>query len=1036
MTSAAKTAKASVLGVGAATSAGATARLTMLGLRADSVTSDAVPTPEGSTIRVRPAASPVELPTGDGRARAFRLAASALAEAWVDACVAFPDGRLQQAAPPLLFAAPPSFFVGGAPGTRLNELATLARVRVDAPKSLALPGGRAAFGAVLARAFAMLRERPTVIVGAADSLVDAARIAPLREAGRVVARMDRERPNAGSLDPGEGAAFFVLSAHDPKSSASLATLGEPTAKRLEGGELEKSLAELLGELAGDHAEVALFTDANGETERGLAWGRAVRSLTAGPALQPAVKQAAAMVKPPPRIEDLAVALTLGDTDVAGAAIAGALAVTMHAAGLSTASASIVAVLEDQTAVGFTVESAPSPDAPAASSVAKVSGVSKHARTASRALARALLEYKRVKHRIARRSRAPLEASLADLRGALFELEIAPPGEATHGIATRAADGATAVARVARELADRIASSEQPREVAVDDLASLGEELARLLVSARELALREAALLPLGPAATELERPSRVPVVLSRGVPSVFPYTYRKTAPAFDDLEGGADDDEDEDEEPESSALAPTAPSTDAPVEPPVAEKLGDDSIAREIISSLGSAWRGRAPTLADARWFPSLADSDDRLLVELDRVFATTEPLSTRAASLHPELAAELCGAGGPLEGLRVDVVPILAERPSPFDPEGAFARAFVLACSSDPRMVRSAAALARGAHPDLTDAITDALALGSNPELDRAIVELLLDDDEATLAIVLEVERRRRCVSVGGTAPLLFHSSDALRARAARALGVARDRDAAILALETRLASERSVLVRATLFESLAALGAPHSEDSAARAFAELVPLGRDVEPDARAARLLLAHVCAARGRANEVLAMLNVAESPLELESVGWFGRAIAVDPLVKLLRATPVEPELDAHRRAIARALTRITGAELDSPPPGVNRGGVERPRTLAQPVRPMVTVPDDDDLELDPRAWETFWLDRGGGFGSGTKYRFGERYEPVSAARELVAHGVRVRDRELVSREFVLSSERGASVPADTSDWVLRQLAAVNAQPGAR
>ena len=107
-------------------------------------------------------------------------------------------------------------------------------------------------------------------------------------------------------------------------------------------------------------------------------------------------------------------------------------------------------------------------------------------------------------------------------------------------------------------------------------------------------------------------------------------------------------------------------------------------------------------------------------------------------------------------------------------------------------------------------------------------------------------------------------------------------------------------------------------------------------------------------------------------------------------------------------------RITGAALETTPKGprLTRGD-------------YVTVPEDS-LVLEPRLWSAYWNEVGAELSTGVKYRFGKRSDPSTSAREHVADGVRVQDRDLTSLELAIA---GVQV-ADERDWVARQVAALS------
>jgi hypothetical protein len=364
------------------------------------------------------------------------------------------------------------------------------------------------------------------------------------------------------------------------------------------------------------------------------------------------------------------------------------------------------------------------------------------------------------------------------------------------------------------------------------------------------------------------------------------------------------------------------------------------------------------------------------------------------------------------LASLPVDVVPLVRGAVTSFDPDRAFADTLVLACARDPRLCRAAVAKARGAHPDLVEAFTDALALGSGPGLDAAVAELCDDDDPAAIGVGLDVMARRRSVRVGAVVLPLYHLDPGVRMRAADTLGFAAAREAATLTLEKRITIEPSLRVQAAIVTSLVRLGAPHASVYAMRSFEELGKLGQDVDPGTRDCRLVFARACAALGRAPEALKLAEIAATAGELEVLGWFGRVTSVDMLIRVLEGPGREDTLLAN--AASRALVRITGATRE-----VGQREVE----LGQGH--LTTVPEDE-LELEPTRWRRYWDERGTSLGTGVKYRFGHRFSADLAAAEHVAQGVRVIDRPMVSLEWS-AARAGAGHLADERDWAARQIA---------
>ncbi len=957
-----------VVSVGVRSPAGATARLGVLGLRADAVASGTVELDED--VAVRPAAPIDDAPLAE---RLFALAAPALAEARLGA---------ESLGVPLWLVAPAALLAERAQAEVLAELAGRAGVALDRANSAVLGAdeGRG-FVVAVARAIEWLARADgprQLVIGAVDSMLERARLEALYEERRV-RPVGAPRQPAGSLVPSEGAAFLVLGRESDDDGSALARISVSGGAPVDAPGLSLAASSLLG-LADGAAELTLVSDDNGEVSRGRAWSRLL------------VEIGTKLGASAPTIAEWPIAQALGDADGATPALAAGLVAASMSVGIVGVPRVLIAALRDGALVGLSLEPRQSTVVLAPSRTVEPSRASREARIALRVVEGLWRRFRRVQHRIAPARRKPLAKALSEVASSLVALEesIVDPGSLARVEGLRA------------ELASLSASAEQAKlsasrrgqevEPIVIEALELSKELVTLVESMRGELVDELAR-AVEPPAVELDM--ALPLPLSSGVPRLYPFEVDVAARGQGARLEPADDADVEEEE-DDEALEEGAALREAPV---VAAESDPAELAA-CLDSIGRGFRVRSP-MGDGLWSPALADVDERILGELDRIYGLAAPLARRAA------------AGSVLSGLALDPLPLLRAAVDPSDPGRAFADTLALACATDPRLVRAAVSKARGLHPDAYDAVVSALSLGSSVRIGQFAAELCLEGDPLTVRAGLEVMRRRRAVSVAVALPSLHHPEPRLRASAAAALGHAESRDAAVSVLESRLAVESTAEVQLSLLEALVRLGAPHAEAHAARLAREQLALGDTRDAETRRLRLGFMRVSAALGRVDELARFTELAREPLELECLGWFGRVVSVDPLIQVLER-PLDEEPLA--RAAARALQRILGLV----PASTGRGLELRRGELATVV--------DDELVLQPAPWRRAWAAQGGDFSVGARYRFGRRLEPGVVRREHLASGVRVRDRRMTALELACAGP-GRFAPADEDDWIARQLAAM-------
>jgi len=311
-----------VVSVGVRSPAGATARLGVLGLRADAVASGTVELDED--VAVRPAAPIDDAPLAE---RLFALAAPALAEARLGA---------ESLGVPLWLVAPAALLAERAQAEVLAELAGRAGVALDRANSAVLGAdeGRG-FVVAVARAIEWLARADgprQLVIGAVDSMLERARLEALYEERRV-RPVGAPRQPAGSLVPSEGAAFLVLGRESDDDGSALARISVSGGAPVDAPGLSLAASSLLG-LADGAAELTLVSDDNGEVSRGRAWSRLL------------VEIGTKLGASAPTIAEWPIAQALGDADGATPALAAGLVAASMSVGIVGVPRVLIAALRD------------------------------------------------------------------------------------------------------------------------------------------------------------------------------------------------------------------------------------------------------------------------------------------------------------------------------------------------------------------------------------------------------------------------------------------------------------------------------------------------------------------------------------------------------------------------------------------------------------------------------------------------------------------------------------------------------------------
>ena len=969
----------SIIGVGMSAGPGRGARSVALALRAGWHETTPLTFSEGVVLGIASPALPAPTPRGE---RIASLASQAIGEALrgleladLALFLALPDDSAEEV--PLDVAA------------IVRAVTDASHGSVDAARTSVVRGELAAPVALL-RAIAALDDRgvEAVVVGGADSLVTPEVIARLVSLGRLVAAGSTIDARPGHAVPSEGAGFVVIV--KGRSERAMAHLGHVASGTSDDG-------EVVGGALGDALVVATAT-----LERVWLISDFDRSVEGSEAFAAALGEIRARRDPgrPLEIRHDRESGGLGDTGVAGFALALALASASHAVGGLQESASVILSNRPEGTATATVKAVrTTAAAPSAIALAETP-----AHTVARALEPVvrgwIAQAAHAERRLSTSGTSTFAGRLRQLLARATAVAESPLEEAIVARVDRLVSAMGASARAAAAGARAAEKMDQDARSILDGIAMATARVATRVASTRPAVVSAAAALTGKPGSTA-ERG----FVTSRGVPALLALPYAPPSAFSDESRGWGveqldrvnDGEEDTDGgiEGEGEATAERA-LEDAPSTSDASVQADLDALEKGMERALGvidERWRARSPANGEP-WSPAFERIEGDMLAELDWLHALLRP---------PDEGGSHRGGG--------IVVARLRKPDSHLEPGRAFARTWVLACSTDPRLVRAAASKARLAAGPLQRAYEDALALGSSPSLESALEELCASGDPQAPRIALRVMARRRTAPVGAITPLLYHPDASVRRSAARALAFSRARVAGALALESRLSIETAPLVTAEIIVSLLRLGAERAEVHLSRALTGLLAAGESLSGAARAGRLELGRASAALGRAQEALPFAAIARTPDELEVVGWFGRVSSIPKLIGCLEAAePIE-----SRRAAARALVRILGVVRE-----------DHARGMRLVDRPLECI-DESALSIDAELYRHYWKSAGSQLGGAVKHRFGRPYEASASLAELALPG-RAADRRIAQLEAVLNGARGKA-SFDVEDWVARQVASL-------
>ena len=416
-------------------------------------------------------------------------------------------------------------------------------------------------------------------------------------------------------------------------------------------------------------------------------------------------------------------------------------------------------------------------------------------------------------------------------------------------------------------------------------------------------------------------------------------------------------------------------------------------IVRDCLEEIGNLGNLRI-LKAHERFGVNVLGFEQRLLNDLDAVIALSHPFYL------------LSGNQARFRGLDV-LTEVLAYSRGAFtaDPVRTFARAFVLSCVEGQDAVRAAILGLKQSHPLTHRAQTQAFSLGTNPGIVPAMKRLCADDDGAMVRVGLDVLLLRNEVDFAIAVPLLEHPRDAVRARAARCLGLVDETQAATSQLNALLETEIEDEVIVAAVESLVLLGSPDGLPHVRERLAEeLEDPGMLTEPARKDLMDVLA-LCGGRKDAELLAAHMQLA--PLTAEALGWHGHIGHVEPLIEMLK-TPRHSGDRRKHEIVSRALHRITGAELQEPR--------------------MQTELDFYAVTIDAPMWELWWREHQDQFQADVRYRFGQPYTAMSTLLELQRDDVPMGYRERCARELAIVHRSG--VHLNVRDWARRQASALH------
>ncbi len=439
-----------------------------------------------------------------------------------------------------------------------------------------------------------------------------------------------------------------------------------------------------------------------------------------------------------------------------------------------------------------------------------------------------------------------------------------------------------------------------------------------------------------------------------------------------------DDSEDNDvasEEPAKPAALPAVPIDD----PDRAGMLGEEStlrrLARELMEELGTL--GGLCSAPPARaWSRGMVAFEHRLLAAFDALIALGQPVvSIEGNELRFDVLGEL------LTYSNAAVVP---------DPARAFARTFVLSCVEGEDRVRAAVVAMQQAHPATYPAHRDSFIFGSSPSIGPAMRRLCEDAPGPILRVALDVLATRREATLPAIAPLLEHPDPGVRVRAVRCLATTAERNASISMLAQVIGEETDTRVVAAAMRALVRRGEPYGLESARQALRNNRTDQGELHSDARLDMLELLGI--AGNAADAATLQASLAYRPREAEALGWHGSPGHVEALLAALQNASTTPGKKLFCAGIARALARITGANI---------------------------VDASGGPWADPGAWQAYWLENRAKFTPSLRYRFGRPYTPLATLDELSTEGTIMADRELCVLELDALTAGGAEI--DLRRW---------------
>ena len=468
-----------------------------------------------------------------------------------------------------------------------------------------------------------------------------------------------------------------------------------------------------------------------------------------------------------------------------------------------------------------------------------------------------------------------------------------------------------------------------------------------------------------------------------------------------DLEPHPDEQEEEEEPPPSVdpakrlavLVAPRAADVEATMVSGIDGELAVlKRMARDCLEEIGSCANLRRLKDRERFLWDVQRGFEQRMCDGLDMLVATAQPF--------------FMASGG---GARYPGLDILAETVrygrdgATVDPSRAYARAFVLGSIAGADTVRAAILALKQSHPLTYTDQMHAMSMAPNPAISDALRQLTTDDDPRLVCFALDGLYGRRAADVATIVPLLEHNDDGVRIRAARALGVATERETAAKLLADFLASEIDDDASAAAVEALVFQGV--GIELVRERLAEEVEEAGTLRADIRARFMQLLGVA---GQAHDYkLLMALYSGQAGEALAAGLHGHVALVPMLLDPLSPKPTVFAGAAQRREAAAALQRITGAPMHTP---------------REPT-------DNYDVLTDFPMWSVWWQDNQDQFDPELRYRFGKPWSGLSPVEELEADNVPMALRRMLALEIgILLQER----PTLGHEFAARQAAQLAAQ----